>query len=292
MEPLGPEFLRRLERLAVAARQTVSGVGRGDRRSKRHGGTVEFADYRGYSPGDDTRQIDWYAYARFEQLFLKLYVEEQDLTLTVLVDHSASMGAGTPPKLPFANQLALAFAYIGLAAGDRVLLRAYRGGESAPELGPLRGRHALVRFWRHLHESAASGVSSTADAVRRFLAHRRRPGVVLVISDLLERGDVTGPLAQLRAAGHEVHALHVVAPDEVAPEVGQDLELVDAETGDVVSVAMTQGAVRAYREAFAARLADLERNLARHEIGYVAASSDVPFEEVVLGAARERGLIR
>jgi len=95
-EPLTfePEFLRRLERLALEARKTLRGVGRGERRSKRHGGTVEFADYRRYAPGDDTRRIDWYAYARLEQMFLKLYVEEQDLSLHILLDVSASMGHG------------------------------------------------------------------------------------------------------------------------------------------------------------------------------------------------------
>ena len=110
MDVLDPEFLRRLERLTVVARKTLRGVGQGERRSKRHGGTVEFADYRGYTPGDDTRQIDWYAYARLEELYLKLYVQEQDLALHLLIDQSASMGTGTPPKLSYARTTAAALA--------------------------------------------------------------------------------------------------------------------------------------------------------------------------------------
>ena len=104
-----------MERLAIVARRTLRGVGQGQRRSKRHGGAVEFSDYRRYAPGDDTRRIDWHAYARLEQMFLKLYVEEQDLSVHVLLDQSASMGTGEPAKLPFARQLAIALAYLALA---------------------------------------------------------------------------------------------------------------------------------------------------------------------------------
>ena len=290
---LDPAFLRRLERLAVVARKTLRGVGQGERRSKRHGGTVEFADYRGYSPGDDTRHIDWYAYARFGALFLKLYMEEQDLSLHLLLDQSASMGAGEPPKLPYARQLAVALAYVGLAAGDRVTVRAFRGGERARPYGPLRGRSDLVRLIRFLGADAqAAGQTSLRQAVQAFLGARPTPGVVLVLSDLLDPEGYEQPLLRLLHAGYEPNLIHVVSPDEVEPQVGADRDLVDAETGEVVTVAFDQAAVSAYREAFARFQGAAAAFCRRQGIGYALARADVPFEEWVLTRLRELELVR
>jgi len=293
VEGLEPGFLRRLERLAVVARRTLRGVGRGERRSKRRGGTVEFADYRAYAPGDDTRRIDWYAYARFEQLFLKLYVEEQDLAVHLLVDQSASMGVGEPPKLPYARSVAVALAYVALAGGDRVGVRVFRGGERPVRFGPARGRRALVRLLRYLGADAdARGETSLAAAARAFCAERPTPGVVVVLSDLLDPGGYADGLRRLRYSGYEPHVVHVVAADEAEPQVGRDLDLVDAETGAVATVAFDRPAVEAYRAAFADFLAGAAAFCARHEIGYAVARTDVPFEEFVLEALRRRELVR
>lgn len=290
---LDPAFLRRLERLAIMARRTLRGVGHGERRSKRHGGTVEFADYRGYTPGDDTRHLDWYAYARFEQLFLKLYMEEQDLSVHLLLDQSASMGAGDPPKLPYARRVAVSLAYVALAGGDRVSLRVFRGGERARTFGPLRGRGDLVRLVHFLGgDPRAAGRTSLEGAVRAFLAARPTPGVVIVLSDLLDPGGYEEPLRRLRYSGYEPHLIHLIAPDEAEPPVGQDFELEDAETGEVVTVAFDRRAVLEYRKAFQSFQAGVEDFCRRHELGYVAARTDVPFEELVLTALRERALVR
>ncbi len=297
-----PGFLRRLERLAVVARRTLRGAGLGERRSKRHGGAVEFSDYRGYSPGDDTRRIDWYAYARLETLFLKLFVEEQDLALHVLVDQSASMGTGADPatgrpsKLDFARRVGAALAYVGLSGGDRVTVRAFRGGEAGPQLGPLRGRDAFMRLLRFLgQDPEAAGRTSLAQATRAFVARRPTTGVVILLTDLLDPTGPQGyeePLRRLRAAGHEPYVVHVVSPDEAEPEVGVDVDLEDAETGEVVSVALDRAAVEAYRAAHARFRAEAAAFCRRAELGYVEARTDVPFEDLVLGVLRRGALVR
>ena len=289
---LDPGFLRRLERLAIVARRTLKGAGPGERRSRRHGGTVEFADYRGYAPGDDTRRIDWYAYARLGHLFLKLYLEEQDLAVHLLLDQSASMGTGTPEKLDYARQLALALGYVALAAGDRVQVRAFRGGERGRPLGPLRGRNDLVRLIEHLEEDPeAAGRTSLAGAVRSFLAGHPSHGVVIVLSDLLDP-EWEPALLRLRHSGHEPLVMQVLAPDELEPEVERDHELLDAETGEVVPVALDQTAVAAYRAAVEAFLTRVETTCTRSGIGWVLARTDVPLEELVLRAMRGRALLR
>ena len=290
---LDPDFLRRLERLAIVARKSLKGVGQGERRSKRHGGSVEFSDYRRYSPGDDTRRIDWYAYARLEQMFLKLYVEEQDLCVHVLLDQSKSMETGHPPKLAFARQLAVALAYVALSAGDRVSLRVVRGGQAGRPFGPLRGRHGLSRLLRHMGEDpGAAGQTSLGASIKSFLARSPSPGVVLLISDLLDPAGVAAPLEQLRYSGYEPHVLHVIAPDEAEPEVGEDVELEDVETGELATVSLDQPAVRAYRAAFAAFQEEITSHCRRHGIGYAVARTDVPVDELVLGALRQSELLR
>lgn len=284
-------FLQRLERLSLVAKRTLRGLGRGDRRSKRAGGSVEFSDYRRYSWGDEVRRIDWYAYARFESLFLKLFVEEQDLAVHMLVDASASMRTGTPEKLPYALRVAAALGYVALAAGDRLSLRAFVGGESNPPFGPARGRGRLARLLQHLERTGApAGATSLEGAISAFLARRPESGVVILISDLLDPGGYEKPLARLRAAGHEPFLLQLAAPEDISPGLGDEHDLVDAETGEVVSVALDRAAVRAYTERWTAFVQGVEAFARKLEIDHVLVRTDLPFEALVLELCQRRTL--
>lgn len=291
---LDPAFLKRLERLTLVAHRTLRGLGRGDRRSKRHGGSVEFSDYRGYSWGDDVRRIDWHAFARFESLFLKLFVEEQDLSLHVLVDASPSMLAGEPRKLTYALRAAAALGYVALAAGDRLTLRSFVASTLGTAVGPLRGRSRLAHLLRHLElverTARETGRTSLDEASRAFLARRPEAGVVLVISDFLDPAGHERPIARLASAGLEPFLLHVASRDEIEPRLGEDLDLVDAETGESVSVSLDRAAVRTYAERFRAFATSLEASAKRHEIGYALAPTDVPFEALVLELCRRGAL--
>ena len=120
MDVLEPEFLRRLEYLNVVARKILSGRMRADRQSVRKGVSAEFTDHRAYVPGDDIRNVDWHLFGRLEELFIKLYKEEENLHLTVLLDTSLSMERGAHNKLNYAIEVAAALAYIGMANMDSV----------------------------------------------------------------------------------------------------------------------------------------------------------------------------
>lgn len=285
-----PAFLSRLERLSIVARRTLRGVGRGERRGKRHGGTVEFADYRAYAAGDDTRAIDWHAYARLETLFLKLYVEEQDLTVHLLLDRSRSMMTGD--KLVFAKRALAALGYVGLASGDRVTVSASSAGERGPVLPLARGRHAFARVLRCLDEAEPVGRTSLDDVARSFLARKPAQGVVVVASDWLDPKGYEQALERLRYSGHEPFALHVVAPDEEAPEPGPDVELEDAESGALLAISLDRAAIAAYLERWRAFTGGLEAFCRKHEIGYARVRTDVPFEEAALEILARRSLVR
>src|SRR5919206_3238173 len=165
-------FLRQLERLTLLLRSPVRGGLKGGRRSVKRGQSVEFADYRDYALGDDLRQLDWNVYARLEKLFVKLFVEEEDVTVTFVVDASASMAAGRPPKLLFAKRAAAALGYIGLASEDRVAVSVL-GGRSARRQASLRGSGRVFRLLANLSSI------EPADGPTDLLASARRAGAQL-----------------------------------------------------------------------------------------------------------------
>src|SRR3989449_687535 len=179
-------FLRQLERLLLLARAPVRGGLKGGRRSVKRGQSVEFADYRDYSLGDDLRQLDWNVYARLEKLFVKLFVEEEDVTITILVDASASMASGRPEKLLFAKRAAAAIGYIGLASEDRVAVSSL-GGRSSRRQTALRGSGRVFRLLSNLSAiQPADGPTDLVAAARHAAAQLHGRGVVVLLSDLLD----------------------------------------------------------------------------------------------------------
>jgi uncharacterized protein (DUF58 family) len=284
------EFLRRLERLAVLVRRPVRGGLKGGRRSVKRGQSVEFADYRDYSLGDDLRQLDWNVYARLEKLFVKLFIEEEDLTVTLLVDGSASMSHGTPDKLVFAKRAAAALGYIALAAEDRVVL-ASLAGRAGRRRAALRGSGRAFRLLAELSEiQPADGVTDLVAACRHALAQVSGRGVLVLISDLLDPG-AERALRDLAGTGSDVIVLHVLAPDELAPSLEGDLRLVDAESGATVDVTLDLAARERYAERVEAWRADLGAMAAKRRIGYVPLTSDVPLADLVFAELRRRRVV-
>src|SRR5829696_2838669 len=155
-------FLRQLERLLLLMKSPVRGGLKGGRRSVKRGQSVEFADYRDYSLGDDLRQLDWNVYARLERLFVKLFIEEEDVTVTLLLDASASMASGRPEKLLFAKRAAAALGYIALASEDRVTVSVMAGRASRRRSG-LRGSGRVFRLLSDL--SAVEPAEGPTDLV-------------------------------------------------------------------------------------------------------------------------------
>src|SRR5579862_6367155 len=141
---LEPQFLHQLEQLELVTRKIFLGRMKGERRSKRKGQSVEFADYRNYVKGDDLRHLDWNLYARLDRLFIRLFQEEEDLHFYVLIDNSLSMDFGSPTKLHYARQVAAALAFIGLCNMDRVVIEAFND-KLTQSLPAVRGRKSLCR---------------------------------------------------------------------------------------------------------------------------------------------------
>src|ERR1700743_1501891 len=157
-----PAFLKKLEMLTLSARQLFRGAAGGERRSPVHGASVEFADFRPYVQGDDFRRIDWNAFAKFESLMLRLFVEEHELAVHILLDCSASMNYGDPLKFDYARRLAAALAYIALANTDKVTftpvaLNAENETFLGPPSGTMRGKPGIIRLMDLLQTLKSAG---------------------------------------------------------------------------------------------------------------------------------------
>ena len=273
------------------SRTTIVGRLRGERRSKRRGFSTEFADYRDYVPGDDLRYLDWNIYGRLERLFVKLFHEEEDLTVSILVDVSASMAHGTPEKLRYAKQVAAALSYIALTAEDRVGVFPFDSDLRTPFM-PVRGKRNVRRLFQFLEDLEPGEETDINKALRTFsLAHGRR-GMVIVISDLLDPLGFEDAFRSLAGVRSERFLIHVLSPEEIEPPVTGDLRLVDCEDGAVAEISVNRALLQTYRDTVAGFKQAIRERSSRAGIAPLFASTATPFEQLVLGYLRSRGVLR
>lgn len=293
-EPLfDSAFLRKLDRLTLLTRRALLGDMQGERRSPRRGSSVEFADFRPYTPGDDIRQIDWNLYARMEKFFLKLFVAEEELTIHLLVDNSRSMDWGDPNKLDYARRMAGAFGYIALSSLDRVTVSAFgvgeqRGATQLPGVRGKRGAFPLFQFLQHLPVSASGNLVA---ACQRYAQTARLPGPLLLCSDLMDEG-WRDALKALSSRPFEITVMHILAPQELEPQLDGDFRLLDSETGTPVEITADDDLLRRYQANLAAWRSEVEGYCNARGIIYFAADSSVSVEEFVLAQMRQRGVLR
>ncbi len=294
-------FLAKLEQLHLLAKRLFRGERRAERRSRHIGSSLEFADYREYTPGDEPRSIDWHAYGRLERLFVKLYEQEQDLSVSFLIDASASMRwlpedalatGATLTKFDHARRLSAALAYIALANLDRVNIHFF-AANLLGELGVARGKgqfHSVLNFLDGAPE--ADGPTRLLHAVQTLTQRAKRRGLIFVLSDFFDPAGYAEALNVLRHCQFEVHALQLLAPAEMAPATTGDLRLHEAETGAVVDITANETLLRRYREEITSFNAGLESFCLRRGVAFARVATDIPFEDVVLRALRDGVMIR
>jgi uncharacterized protein (DUF58 family) len=288
---LEADFLARLEQLELVSRKIFVGRMKGERRSKRKGQSVEFADYRNYVVGDDLRFLDWNLYARLDRLFLRLFMEEEDLHFYVLLDNSASMDFGTPTKLHYAKQIAAALGFIGLINLDRVVIEAFND-RIVQGLPAQRGRKSLWRMLDFLTKLEPAGPSDLTRALRTFSIKNSGKGIVVVLSDFMDKGGYEDALRYLVARQMDVYVIQILSQEEIDPDITGDLKLVDVEDADAAEVTVNMPLLRRYKENLAAFRADLHEFCTRRGVNCLFTSTDVPFDRLVLTYLRQRGLVR
>lgn len=288
---LPPELLARLEKMELVSRKIFRGRMKGERRSRRKGQSVEFADFRNYVPGDDVRFIDWNTYARLDRLFLKLFLEEEDLHFYALIDASRSMDFGDPTKLHYAKKLAAALGFIGLVRGDRVKIEAL--AQTAAGAAPvLRGRRSLWTMLDHLEAIQPDDAVPLAEGCKNFCLRNSGKGIVVLISDLMDKDGYETALRYFLAQEMDVYVVHVLSAEELEPDLQGDLVLVDCEDGDKAEITVSGPLLKRYEQTLRAFIESAREFCIRRDILYVLARNDVAVEQLVTGFLRERGLVR
>ncbi len=284
------DFLKKLEYLALVARRVFRGRLKAERRSRAYGSSVEFADYRDYVPGDDYRYLDWNIYARMDDLLLKLFEEEQDLHVYILLDVSQSM-ASSDAKFHYALRVAASLAYIAMSNLDRVAIHPF-ADRLGPEFPMTRGKGKILTLLEYLERLTPSATDTALEPCARLVLQRRpRRGLIVVISDLYDPRGFERGIDALRYHGDDIQVIHLTEPTEAGPSLLGDLDLVDAETSAVRSVTVTERHLREYRRIYGRFLATCEGACRQREVGYLHSTTDLPFEELVLAVLRHRGVV-
>ena len=283
-------YLRRLESLALVFRRLAATQTQGERRSSRRGHSVEFADFRPYALGDDIRRIDWNAYARLEKLFVKLFVEEQEITINLLIDNSPSMDWGEPNKFEYAIRTAASLGYIGLVNLDRVRVQAmYSSGERAPSLKPVRGKRSALTLFNYLQSLApAKPEGLIENSVVEPL--KQDHGIVFVFSDLF--GDHWQNLVnRVSSLGNAVALFHILSPDEIEPTLSGDFSLVDRENQAEVEVTADFETLRQYRKIFTAWQTQWQQFCAARDVAYIPVTTTIAIEELMFSTLPTQGVL-
>ena len=289
--PLESNVLQRLDNLTLLARRPMASGRPGRRRSPLAGSSMEFADYRRYAPGDDFRRIDWRAYARLERLFLRVFEAEENLTVTILIDCSDSMYHGTPSKASLATALAAAMAYIALKCEDRVMVGALTD-RLAAHCRAGSGTHALWPLGEFLSRLPHSGPTDLNRALHDLGRIVTSPGLTIIISDFLAPGGYQTGIRAVRQLRQEVALLHILAPDELEPDVQGDWRLRDSEGVGTIDVSASPGVLHAYRQRLALFTQDLASFAHAHAMTYSLIPSDTAILDVVQRLLRQIELVK
>lgn len=290
-ELLSPELLAQLERLELVTRKIFRGRMKGERRSKRKGQSVEFADFRNYVAGDDLRLLDWNLYARLDKLIIKLFLEEEDLHFYTLIDASMSMDFGEPTKLHYAKQLAASLGFIGLVRADRVRIETL--GQPPSERGPvLRGRQSVWRMLSYVDSIQPGETTSLADGVKNFCIRNPGKGIVLLISDLMDKDGYESALRYFVSHEMDCYVIHLLSQEELQPEVKGDLKLVDCEDDDIAEITVSAPLLARYQQTLTAFTRGAQDFCTRRGMHYMLANNKLPIADLVGHHLRRRGLVR
>ncbi len=284
-------FLKKIEYLHIVSRKIFTGGMRGERRMRKVGSGIEFADHRRYIRGDDFRYIDWNVYGRVDKLLLRLFEEEEDLHIYILLDCSHSMAIGEPAKLYYAMQVAAALTYVGLANLDRVALIPF-SDRIHGRLPPTRGKNRIFKVFDFLRHVDIGGQTDLAACMGKFVHQNRRRGLVVLISDFYDPGGFEEGINTLRYNRFEPFVLQVYDQKEAFPSLQGDLALVDCETGEVKEVTISRALLSAYTREHERFCDELRNFCTARSLPYFRTHTQVAFDELILDIFRAGGFLR
>ena len=293
-ELIDSELMAKLDQVDVMSRKIFAGKLQGERRSKRRGVSVEFADYRHYSHGDDLRFVDWNIYARLDKLFLKMFLEEEDLSVLIAIDSSASMNWGNPSKFYFCQRLAMALGYIALSNHNRVTLYAF-DSEGVRPLSNLRGRRRTREMGEWILGLEPGGAGAFGEAMRTIALGRQGKGLMVILSDFMFKEGYEKGLRYLAGGGYDTFCLQILSPEEVDPGkhgLAGDLRLTDVEDEDLAEVTVSAHLLRRYKENLDAYCGRIRDFCVRRGMMHLTIDTATDMTDLLLDYLRKRGLLK
>lgn len=273
------DFLKKLEQLVITSKITLVDGAAGNRKSRAKSSSVEFSDYREYSIGDDFKRIDWNAYGRFEKLFIKLFMEEREAPVHIFLDNSKSMDWGEPNKGIASRRLAAALSYISLSSYDRVSLVCLNN--TVDKYKPdLRGKNSFTQILNLLENLEYSGTTDIFNTIAKFNLKSGK-GISIVISDLFTKGNLLDMINYLQFKKQEIYICHVLAPQEVEPEIGMSLRLIDIESGEFRDVTSSPDLIKSYKKVYKRFITNIEEICKKRGVNYIFMESSLPVERMV-----------
>ncbi|NLL06479.1 MAG: DUF58 domain-containing protein [Clostridiaceae bacterium] len=273
------DFLKKLEQLVISTKISLADGASGNRKSRAKGSSVEFSDYREYSIGDDFKRIDWNAYGRFEKLFIKLFMEEREAPIHIFLDNSKSMDWGEPNKSIASRRLAAALSYISLCSYDRVSLVCMNDVVDKFK-SDLRGKNSFSQILNLMDSLEYKGTTDIFNTVSKYNLKSGK-GISIVISDFFTKGNLLDMINYLQFKKQEVYICHILAPQEVEPEIGMSLRLIDIESGEFRDVTSSPALVKTYKKVYKRFITNIEDTCKGRGVNYMFMESSLPPEKMV-----------
>lgn len=284
-------FFKKLDRLLLSTDRLVKGGSGGIRRSSGKGSSIEFSDYREYTSGDDFRHIDWNAYARFDRLFIKLFMEEQETMVTVFLDTSKSMDFGEPNKGDIAKDLTAVFSYIALSGLDRLTVATLKE-QDVERSSIYAGKQSFFRAYDYIYDIDFEGETYISRAIKKAHFLNPKAGISIIISDLFSKDDYREGIDYLLYRGQDVVVIHILSPQEREPNLDGSVQLIDSEDGSKLSIMANNSLLRSYSENVDKFLNGNREFCHSRGIHYVDVNSNMDLEEIVFGLLMRQKVIR
>lgn len=283
---LNDRFFSRLETLALNVRRDLRGYYGGKHQVRTYGQTVEFADYREYTLGDDIRRIDWNLYSRFEKYYLKLFTDERQMHVQIYIDCSGSMGKISREKGEYAIATAAALGFLAVHNTDKVSYGLIRNGTSVNPFGTIVGKTSFYRAIGELSQTEFGEDSHISRAITGDGTVGGNDGITIIISDFLTENDWKKAIDYLNYKKRQVLLIQILSPEEIDPVYTGRVNLIDSESMDIndgrnIKLRITRGMQEAYAEALRDIIGELKSYSASRGAGFISLRTDEPVEKAL-----------
>lgn len=285
-------FLQKLELLNMYIKDNVAGAFGGNHQSKKYGSSSEFADFREYIPGDDIRRIDWNVFARFEKLFLKLYLDERQMHTKIYIDSSISMKGENDNKATMALKLAATFAFFSIKAMDKVSIYYIDNNRVYKIIDRIVGKDSFYSFIGALNEiNFDSKNTCISDAIMNHQTGYGN-GMSIIISDFLTNNNYFNAISHLRSKHRDVLCIQLLDDDELNPKFNGKNIFYDSENNNMYKKNINKDVVKAYYEALNYITSSISSFCKSREATYLLVNATSSLDDIILNQAISKGVIK